>query len=266
MQYESIGKGVIEVPKKITRIGKRSDEFKCHFNDIESGEVDISEMRMRAHEAGNAVTIIPNLTTKERQSWAKNNPGYHICKFCLIKCSEDEAEDIFGYYWKKKQEYRRECKACNDIAYKEGDYNKDLYREMQYNQRVQWHQIVGGWFFTYVYGLTLPKPKILYVGATANPTQRNMQHVRSSNNELLSHNLQQPEDVVPSLFAEKNAVYYQVYGHDTVEQAWQHELELYNKYIDLGYDLTQSKPTGIPPANILNLWKGWTPPKDNNGH
>lgn len=256
MQYKTMNGQVIEV-RTINRIGGYSPDFEVAYTEIADGIITpemLSEKRLDAHSAGFQLKIKPTLNNS---LYIENQIVQ--CKFCERILDWDEA----GWHTKSKNYKRKDCSVCFQLVYGNSQYNAESYRQQQYEDRIAAREYaLGGWFWSYVICILMRDPKPVYVGATANLIQRIKDHTYRSHNQTLRGLIDFTETQLSDMFALNKVVMFNPYGHETIEEAFEHERYLYDYYNELeGFILDQRVPTGFAPLNLLRLWEGWSPKK-----
>ena len=149
---------------------------------------------------------------------------------------------------------RNACRGCYSIVNffhkKSGKYKAMPKYTAKERQRQEAHDTWGGWYWSYWFRFIYKGMRAFYFGATENMISRERQHyVESSNPQVRDLFKSRKQAILNSTLASVKPVNFQVWGHNTLLEAYSHELELWEHYTqrDDVLVLNVNAPSGIPP-------------------
>ena len=152
-----------------------------------------------------------------------------------------------------KGERRNQCRDCYRYYhyYQKADESKTLKRHTaKERQRQLAHDLWGGWYWSYMIKTIVNGKLALYFGATENMISREMQHYAASSNPATQDLfVERKQALVDNIFAFVRPIAFYPQGHNTLEEAYRRERELWEYWTqrDDVLVLNVNAPSGAPP-------------------
>ena len=220
------------------------------FTDLVEGKVspkEVFELKTALERQGKQIEYVFDYPGEK--VWGE----YFRCRGCGLYFEWHEGVLRGG----KPNDRRNQCRECYRYYhfYTQADEYKPLKKHSAKEQQRQWgHDLYGGWYWSYMIKTTYEEALALYFGATENMVSRENQHYYASSNPMV-HDLftDKKQILADNIFAFVKPISFRVFGHNTLEEAYRHERELWEYWKQRERDgndvkvLNVNPPAGAPP-------------------
>ena len=160
----------------------------------------------------------------------------------------------------RKNDRRNQCRECYRVVYwfhtKANQYKSLGRHTAKERQRQDAHDLYGGWYWSYmIETINNEGVYLLYFGATENMVSRKREHYMLSSNPETRNLFESKKALrLKNLFAFIRPITFNVWAHDTIEEAYRHEKKRWEFWSqrDNAIILNDKEPLGIPPKGVYD--------------